>query len=183
MTVLIDTYDVPAHLLMPELYKCLFYEVMFGEIHERVEASGGGARRYVVLTDINEQVLLAVRDVESVIYVFHREMLTGREYDVLEYYTNELVLVENNHLMILNKKRKKREMFRVIKMPSRKQTTCRLEKVGDLEYTENAPPGGARGQLSDYQRKMREEALPFILAQNNEEVHFPGASDEESEEI
>jgi hypothetical protein len=176
MAVLVDTYETPAHIIMPELYKCAFCEVELRDLENGVETEQG-KRAYVVMKDITEEVLLAVRDKEGLVYVFHREMLTEREYDVLEYYTNEMAMVSGAHLLVTDKRRRRREMYRIEKRRARSENyvCCKLERV---EEGQECPKSGKSEEISEYQRKMREGALPFLAVQKEEDVFFPEEEDE-----
>lgn len=184
MTVLVDTYEVPAHAIMSQLYKTTCYEVMIEEVLGRSYNAPRDGKKYTVLEDISPKTLISMRDVDSVIYVFHREILSEKEYKIIRYYTNELIYVENNSIRIVNKKTKNKEtyeiertvgtdhrtMHKITKKPEQKEQTAKTQQTETVKT------------LTEKQERSKEGSLPFLRVQRQEEVYFPEDNEETDEE-
>ncbi|KAI5190482.1 hypothetical protein NECID01_0988 [Nematocida sp. AWRm77] len=180
MTVLVDTYEIPASAIMSQLYNTMCYEILPDEVYSKKPSKPASVKKYVVFTDICPKILLAVRDIESVIYVFHSEILSEKEYKALKHYTNELICVENNTVKVYNKKTRKQEAYQVFKTVRDMRVNHRLQKIEDA-----LPQPGQEekdGTLSDKQKKEKAESLPFLQAQEEKDVYFPEEEEEEEEE-
>ncbi|KAI5191781.1 hypothetical protein NEMIN01_1672 [Nematocida minor] len=169
MTVLVDTFEVPAHAIMSQLYKTMCYEVMLEEVLGRSYNAPKDGKKYMILEDISPKTLVALRDVEHVIYVFHREILSEREYKMIKYYTNELIYVENNTIRIVNKKTKNQETHAIERsVGACHKITHRIHKMAkDPEKT------AKDALLTKKQEHSKEASLPFLRAQAQEDVYFP----------
>ncbi|KAH9385409.1 uncharacterized protein NEMAJ01_0305 [Nematocida major] len=174
MTVLVDTYEVPAHAIMSQLYKTMCYEVLLEEVLGRSYNAPNNTKKYTVLEDISPKTLIALRDIENIIYVVHREILDEREYKTIQYYTNEIIYVENNTIQIVNKKTRRHETYEIEKtVNSFHQVSQKIKKV----LKEEAPLKEAL--LTKKQEERKEASLPFLRAQAQEEVYFPESEEEE----
>ncbi|OAG30552.1 hypothetical protein NEIG_00064 [Nematocida sp. ERTm5] len=170
MTVLVDTYGIPAHIIMSQIYKATCYEVRIEEVLGRSYNAPKSGKKYVLLEDINPKILIALRDIESVVYVFHREMLDEKEYKIIDYYTNELVYVEGNTIKIVNKKTKKQETYgveRAVDLSTHRVIHKISKTAEELEKKQNS------SILSKKQAQSKEASLPFLRVQSQEEVYFP----------
>jgi len=178
MTVLVDTYDIPAHAIMPQLFNAECYEVGPDEVYGRAWSAPKEGKKYTIMKDISPRVLLAIRDIENVVYVFHREMLDEKEYKIIRYYTNELISVEENQIRVVNKKAKKETVFRI---ECSKTSTC----IEYLLRKEERAPRDAPAELSEApaakDREEKSASLPFLQVQSEEEVYFPDEEGEEDE--
>lgn len=178
MTVLVDTYEVPAHAIMSQLYKTICYEVLLEEVLGRSYNVPTGGKKYIVLEDINPKTLIALRDIENIIYIVHREILDDKEYKMIQYYTNELIYVENNTIQIVNKKSKKQETYAVEK----KVSSCHKVTHKISKLTKEAEPCAKNALLTKKQEQSKEASLPFLRVQAEKEVYFPESEDEISED-
>ncbi|KAI5160248.1 hypothetical protein NEAUS03_1005 [Nematocida ausubeli] len=180
MTVLVDTYSVPAHAIMSQLYKSICYEVRIEEVLGRSYNAPREGKKYVLLEDISPKILIAMRDVESVVYVFHREMLDEKEYKMIKYYTNELVYVEGGTIKIVNKKTKKRETYEV----ERTVDAATHKVTHKIKKSAKEPEKQTKSSLlSKEQAQSKDASLPYIRAQGQEEVYFPEEEEELSEDL
>lgn len=171
MTVLVDTYDVPACAIMPQLYKMQCYEVLLDEVYAKPLSSRKDTKSFVVLKDINPKTLLAVRDVESVVYIFHREILSEKEYNVLKFYSNELICVQNRRVTIFNKKKNREDVYQIRQKRDgvTHVVTYFLSKVEASGHSKAARGSTVPGE----ERALRQAALPFTRAQSEHPVYFP----------
>lgn len=178
MTVLVDTYEVPAHAIMSQLYKTTCYEVMLEEVMGRSYNAPKEGKKYTILEDISPRTLISMRDVENVIYVFHREILSEKEYKIIKYYTNELIYVEDNSIKIVNKKTKNKETYRIEKtIGADHRITHKITKM-----QKEAEKGSEKKRvLTEKQEQAKEASLPFIRVQNKEEVYFPEEEETDAE--
>lgn len=171
MTLLVDTYEIPAHTIMSQLYKVPCYEVHLEEVYSRSYNAPKDGKKYTVLKDICQKTLLTVRDVESVIYIIHSEILSEKEFRMLRYYTNELIYVENGMIKVVNKRAKKTGTYQVDR---RKDVNHRVTHLLTKVDPSEALSGAAQGEkLSEEQRREKASSLPFLRAQNASEVYFP----------
>ncbi|OAG31676.1 hypothetical protein NEDG_00151 [Nematocida displodere] len=179
MTVLVDTYDIPACAIMSQLYQTMCYEVPLEEVYSKVPGTPKGSKKYVVLKDISPRTLLALRDMESVIYIFHSEMLSEKEYSVIKHYTNELICVDNGALKVLNKKSKKQEEYTIHK--TRDSETHRVHyTLHKIDQARKGPETkSSPSALTEKQKDLKEQSLPYLQVQAAEEVHFPNEEPEE----
>lgn len=168
MTVLVDTYEMPAHAIMAQLYSSVCYEVLPEEVYAKASHVPREGKKYTFLQDINPQTLLALRDIEHVIYVFHREMLSEREYSIIKHYTNELVCVEDGVLKVVNRKTRKEAEYEIASRRSAQQIEHQLRKVERAKGAEARAP-----QLTEEQQRAKSASLPYLQAQGAEEVYFP----------
>lgn len=176
MTVLVDTYDVPACTIMSQLYNTVCYEILPDEVYSKRSGGAASGKKYIVLTDISPKTLLAVRDVESVIYVFHSEILSEKEYKMLQHYTNELICVENNTVRVVNKKTCKQEVYQIFRTKQGMHIGHTLRKIEDP-----APASLEVELLTEKQRRDKAASLPFLQVQEEKDVYFPSEEEEEEE--
>ncbi|KAI5180949.1 hypothetical protein NEOKW01_1190 [Nematocida sp. AWRm80] len=180
MTVLIDTFDVPAHTIMSLLYQAPCQEVFLDEIYSRKNISQETSKKYTILKDISPRVLLAVRDIENIIYIIHKEILSEKEYSMLRYYANEIIIVQGNTVCVINKKRKKYDLYKITKkIDSRYRITQVFTRI---ESSSTLPePYSNLNRLSDKQEIQKYQSLPYLHAQKEKEVYFP--EEQSSEEL
>lgn len=170
MTVLIDTYDVPASSIILQLYKTVCYEVLLEEVYSMSYNAPKEGKKYTILKDISAKALLAVRDVENVIYVMHQEMLTEKEYRVIKHYTNELICVEGGTIKVSNKRNKRQELYQIAKTKtSPYQIVHTLTKIPAED--KKSPSRGVG--ISEAQQKAKSASLPYLQVQRQEDVYFP----------
>lgn len=183
MTVLVDTYEVPACAIMPQLYNMQCYEVLLDEVYAKSLSSRKDTKSFVVLKDINPKTLLAVRDVESVIYIFHREILSEKEYNVLKYYSNELICVQNKRVTIFNKKKNREDVYQIQQKRDSVThvVTYFLTKVEVPEHSKAAHGRAIGSTLPKKERALKQAALPFTQAQSEQPVYFPEEEIEEED--
>ncbi|KAI5170579.1 hypothetical protein NEFER03_0038 [Nematocida sp. LUAm3] len=181
MTLLVDTYEIPAHTIMFQLYKVPCYEVHLEEVYNRSYNAPKNGKKYTVLKDICQKTLLTVRDVESVVYIIHSEILSEKEFRMLRYYTNELIYVENGMIKVVNKRTKKTGMYQVDK---RKDVNHRVTHLlTKVDSSENISGNSQIEKLSEEQRREKASSLPFLRAQSSSEVYFPDGDLSEDSDI
>ncbi|KAI5185227.1 hypothetical protein NEHOM01_0685 [Nematocida homosporus] len=181
MTVLIDTYGTPAWAIMSQLYQTMCYEVLLEEVYSRSYNAPKDGKKYTVLQDISPKVLLAVRDVESIIYVIHQEMLSEKEYKILKHYTNELIYVDQDTIRVHNKKTQKHEAYQISKIKDSSHRVKHLLTQIEVDKKPSTTPGAPL--LTEEQKKDKAASLPFLQAQGSGTVYFPDEELSEDSDI
>lgn len=179
MTVLIDTYEVPAASIILQLYKTACYEIFLEEVYSKSYNAPREGKKYIILEDINAKTLLSMRDTENIIYVIHQEMLTKREYQIIHHYTNELICIEGSTIRVTNKRNRRCELY---KIERRKIGPHQIMHMLSEITAEEKKPFSLTMQINEEQQQAKNACLPYLQVQRNESVYFPDENSGEEDD-